>query len=69
MLFNTFGGQRSHLVYRCRVRVGVSASHYGANPAIYIAAGRKWPPVQVTEDQDKHGHHWSARCSEQMLLA
>ena len=52
-----------------RVRVGVSASHYGANRAIYIAAGRKCPPAQVTEGQDKHRHHWSARCSKQMLLA
>ena len=55
--------------FKFRLRVGVSASHYGANGAIYIAAGRKCPQAQVTEGQDMHGCHWSARCSKQMLLA
>ena len=45
---------------KLRVRVGVSASQYGANRAMYIAAGRKCPQAHVTEGQDKHGCHWSA---------
>ena len=52
--------------FKFRVRVSISASYYGANRAIYIAAGRKCPQAQVTKGQDRH---WSARCSKQMLLA
>ena len=54
LLFVTFG-VKGHIQFMFRVRVGVRASHYGANCAIYTAAGRKCPPPQVTEGQDKHG--------------
>ena len=68
MLFDSFG-VKGHIYFKFRVKVGVSASHYGANRAMYIAADRKCSHLQVTEGQDKHGCHWSAQCSKQMLLA
>ena len=40
-------GSKVTISFKVRFRVGVSASHYGANGAIYIAAGRKCPPVQL----------------------
>ena len=40
-------GSKVTISFKVRFRVGISASHYGANGAIYIAAGRKCPPVQL----------------------
>ena len=40
-------GVKGHIWFKLRVMVGVSASHYGANGAIHISAGRKCPPVQL----------------------
>ena len=40
-------GSKVTISFKVRLRVGISASHYGANGAIYIAAGRKCPPVQL----------------------
>ena len=40
-------GSKVTISFKVRLRVGISASHYGANGTIYIAAGRKCPPVQL----------------------
>ena len=40
-------GSKVTISFKVRFRVGISASHYGANGAIYIAAGRKCRPVQL----------------------
>ena len=40
-------GSKVTISFMVRFRVGIRASHYGANDAIYIAAGRKCPPVQL----------------------
>ena len=38
-------GSKVTISFKVRFRVGISASHYGANGAIYIAAGIKCPPA------------------------
>ena len=41
--FFTVFGAKGHVYFKFKVGVGVSASHYGANRAMYVAAGRKCP--------------------------
>ena len=57
MLFLTLLGSKVTISFKVRFRVGISASHYGANGAIYIAAGRKCPPVQSL-----YCHMWWSYC-------
>ena len=40
-------GSKVTISFKVRFRLGISASHYGANGTIHIAAGRKCPPVQL----------------------
>ena len=66
-VFDTWG---SKVTFSLRLGSGSALVHLIMVQIVpYMASGRKCPPAQVTEGQDKHGHHWSAQCSKQMLLA